>query len=550
MKRTLAILLCLALLTSLLAGCMPGFRRIEPEQPKTPEEIRSAAAEKLRGAQSLGLDLKLSLSLDMQVDTETESLSLELELPGSLTTEPGAFQGTGSLRFAEGADNAESIPFSLCVIATDGGLDLYGRSEEDETYEKLRLELPESRKGEEITVALPELAWELETAETRYVLSHTVSAEEAAQLAQRVNNVSSEKASEALAQMAEYGFSPEAIYTGMFMRISVDKESLEPREISMDLSAGMKAAVEGLFRMILGQIQESIGGAEMEMPEFEIQELRFVISASLHDFNSVAPIQAPAEYEDLGGLEDLLDGVFAVPGFSGPGFDPDQDVEYGEMLERLDDSYSLEGFSFRLGEITPRTLTEQGWTVSDVISMGTGISEYESEDAEDGEEAEEPLTGDDTPEPETEAEAPGLSEDGLLAPGHMAQLYLKPAGSESEYDPLRLGVVNEGPEPCDCLDCPIYFFSVNEVYFYEGIEEGAVDFGGPAGIQKGMTAEQIKALLGEPLFENETDGLGSCYYATEQGQGLVCMLNGEGALAAMYYQDIAHYNPSDYVFHN
>ena len=562
MKRTLSILLCLVLLIGLLGGCMPSVPQPpEQEKPMTPEEIRSAALEKLQGAQSMGLDLKLSLSLDLLLDTEAESFSLALDLPGSLTKEPGAFQGEGSLRLSEGAGNGENHPFSLCVIATEGGLDLYGRDEDDETYEKLRLELPAAMRDRTLRFTLPELPWELETTETRYVLSHTVSPEEAARLGQGVQEHLEGKASEVLGQMAEYGFTPEAVYTGMSMRISVDKDSLEPREISMDISTGMKAAAEALIQMILGQIQARIEGAEgqsaelgptaVQMPELQIKELRFVVSAAFHSFNSVAPIQAPAEYEDLGSLEELLNDAVVIPDLSDPELlDPEQNPAFDKMSESLDDSYNLEGFSFRLGEITPRTLTEQGWTLCDAVSMGRGVGAYESED---GEEAGEPLTGDDAPEQEAETEAPNLTEDGMLAPGGMAQLYLKPAGSESESNPLRLGVVNEGTEPCHCLDCPVRFFSVNEALYFEGIDEGLVDFGGPAGTKKGMTAEEIKALLGEPFYENsesDMEDLAVCYYLTQQGEELAFLLNSQGALAAMYYQDHMRYEPADYVFHN
>jgi hypothetical protein len=90
------------------------------------------------------------------------------------------------------------------------------------------------------------------------VLSHTVSPEEAARLGQGVQAHLEGKASEVLGQMAEYGFTPEAVYTGMSMRISVDKDSLEPREISMDISfvdlqrAGELDTVAELSKVQLG----------------------------------------------------------------------------------------------------------------------------------------------------------------------------------------------------------------------------------------------------------------------------------------------------------
>ena len=40
-----------------------------------------------------------------------------------------------------------------------------------------------------------------------------------------------------------------------------------------------------------------------------------------------------------------------------------------ELIDTLDDSYSLEDYAFRLREVTPRTLSEQGWVVTDAILM-------------------------------------------------------------------------------------------------------------------------------------------------------------------------------------
>ena len=131
------------------------------------------------------------------------------------------------------------------------------------------------------------------------------------------------------------------------------------------------------------------------------------------------------------------------------------------LPETLDDSYSLEDFRFRLSELTPRDLLEQGWVETDAIlmrSMGTDNPYAQAL-------------------PETERKDPNatpeLSEEGMLDPDGMVQIYLVPTGDEdSTFNLLRLGVVNTGKETVHYLDCPIRYFSINEALFYEQSEEG------------------------------------------------------------------------------
>lgn len=218
---------------------------------------------------------------------------------------------------------------------------------------------------------------------------------------------------------------------------------------------------------------------------------------------------------------------------------PDTEAPIPELLDRLDDSYSLEDYAFRLSEITPRDLVGQGWTVTDAIfmrSMGTDNPYTALVSAENRK------------DPNA---APELSEAGMLDPDGMVQIYLAPTDQEdSPFNPLRLGVVNTGEEAAHYLDCPIRFFSINETGFYEQSEEGLVDFTGPAGIARGMDKAQLTALLGEPVSEDSDNGLGMILYLSQQMEELVLLLGADGSLQAMFYQDLVLYDPADYVFHN
>ncbi len=207
--------------------------------------------------------------------------------------------------------------------------------------------------------------------------------------------------------------------------------------------------------------------------------------------------------------------------------------------DTLDDSCSLEAYAFRLHEITPRELVEQGWVETDAIlmrSMGEDNPYYQFAPEEKRK------------DPEA---TPELSEAGLLDPDGMVQIYLVQAGREdSSFNPLRLGVVNTGEEAAPYLDCPIFFFSINEVQFYEQADEGFVDFTGPAGIKMGMEKDELVSLLGEPVFEDGGDGMDGLLYISQQMEELVLLLDAEGRLKAMFYQDLVLYDPADYVFHN
>ena len=210
-----------------------------------------------------------------------------------------------------------------------------------------------------------------------------------------------------------------------------------------------------------------------------------------------------------------------------------------ELTDTLDDSYSLEDFAFRLRETTPRDLVEQGWVVTDAIlmrSMGADNPYYQFAPEEKQK------------DPEA---TPELSEEGLLDPDGMVQIYLVQAGREdSSFNPLRLGVVNTGEEAAPYLDCPIFFFSINEVQFYEQAVEGFVEFTGPAGIKLGMEKDELRSLLGDPAFEDGGDGMDGLFYISQQMEELVLLLDAEGRLKAMFFQDLVLYDPADYVFHN
>ena len=557
MKRMITILLCLTLALSLFAGCRPMLR-LPPLPGKDPaptqerqlnaEEISAAALERLETVRSLGLDLKLEFSVALQAQDDLASISMTMELPGEMTTDPIAFHSEGTVTAAINKEEAETNPVSLYLFLEDRVLRIFTRSEEDERYQKMTITASKSAKDGAKPASLPAFAWELETQETRHLLSHTVTAEEAEQLAAPVEQAAAERESALVlpGKLRLDGLRLAELFTGMRLRMTVDRDSLELRELNVELSDGIKQLLQSIFDQLIEQL-----GDPSDPIDIQVRELRFVLTVGLHDYDSVAPILAPTDYEDRGEFMDLLKNAFGMSGGSQP--------SYGEILDELDDSYSLEDFSFRLREVSPRDFTERGWVVTDTISMRNQAPDYPTRNETEPEADEPNEAGADGTETEAEpAEtsdkadeaAPILSEDGMLAPGGLAQIYLRQAGHEDDsFNPLRLGVVNMSEEPLCCLDCPIYFFSVNEPMFYEQIAEGMASFTGPAGIKKGMDRDQLVALLGEPVLEN-TQSSSGLIYLTRQQEELMLLLDQDGTLQAMFYQDINNYRPSDYVFHN
>lgn len=529
MKRTLTLLLCLALALSIFAGCQPLIplprlpaEAADPEttapRPLTAEEVRAGARERLEAARSMGLDLNLDFSAAFELGDDTANLSIKMNMPGVMSTAPLAFRWEGELSAALDGE-PETERGCICMFLEDGGLALYTKGEEDENFQKYTASISEKRTDGAASYTLPRFDWELETGETQYVLTHTVDAAEAERFSNR-------------SKLQLGGLELKDLIEGTRLRLTVDRETLEPRELVVDLSDSLRAVIQQMFEQIL----EETGG-QAESLGFRIGELRFALTLGMHDYDGAEPIEAPTDYEDMGDFMEYLEEAFGL-------FDSDPaEPGCGTMLDELDDGYRLEDFSFRLSEVTPRDFVEEGWTLSDAIPMGRMGADNPYGDQDD------PENGGET---EANENAPGLSEDGILDPGGLAQLYLRLEDREDDgRRPLRLGVVNTGEEPLSCLDCPVYFFSVNETYFYEGIEEGPVDFTGPAGIEKGMSREEITALLGEPYYEGEMDEFGSgLFYLTNRYEELALLLDGNGALAALFYQDLVHYDPADYVFHN
>lgn len=218
---------------------------------------------------------------------------------------------------------------------------------------------------------------------------------------------------------------------------------------------------------------------------------------------------------------------------------PTTEASAPQLYDTLDDSYSLEDYAFRLSEITPRDIIAQGWVVTDAILMRSMGADNPYARLAPEELQKDPNA------------APELSEEGMLDPDGMVQIYLVQAGhEESAVNPLRLGVVNTGEETAHYLDCPTFFFSINETKFYNQDDEGLAEFTGPAGIALGMDREQLVALLGEPVFENGSDEMKGLFYLTQRMEELVLLLGSDGKLKALFYQDLVLYDPADYVFHN
>ena len=498
MKRVCSLLLCLVLVLSLFAGCKSGQSTestqteavvTTTERPMTAEEVLFAAVERLKAAKSLAANLEMTAHFDRKLDREQDSFSLRISLPAELTLEPVACHGAGSTTITEDG-SSENAGFEVYLFVENGKLVLYGKGQEDKRFERIETELPAVDQSL-IVDHLSSVAWEMTEQGDSFVLSHTVSAEESRQKMDRaLANIG-----EALAPISDE-LEETALLDGLRdllkdarFTLTVDRESMELRELTAELSEGINAFLQSLFTEMAPEDRESAASIDCSLN----------CTLQLHGYDSVAPITAPTDYEDLGALQDMI-----------PGFGSSMDGPFANAPEQLDDSYSLEGWSFRLSETTLRAFTDRGWVIRDDIQAFP-------EDA-----------------------VPG--QDRSIPGGTEVLLYLYREAADAERAPLWLMAVNTGETAADYLDCPICGISINEDPDYELLKEGALDFTGPEGIARSMSREEVEERLGKPENGMYDETRSASYYLSSHGEMLCLLFDEAGLLGGLFYQNLSWYN--------
>jgi hypothetical protein len=521
MKRMIALLLTLTLLATLFCGCQ-GTRDIPGETaateatqpaPPTPEEVLKGMIERMKTVSSFAMDTELLFEAKVREDGTQEQISLRMELPGELTLAPLAFHGKGQMT---ALDNQleETIPLELSFFHETGeeeAVSFYFRSEGDGDFYRIRIPLDNVVSGEEAKFdRISGLPWTMEETETGYLLSHTITEEEALALYKLDSAAKSAEQDEmikealGLLNLKEEDFSK--LLTGLELRLAVDGVTWELARVELDLSRPLRA----VFELVLNSMNEYFNEDENEEAlSIEFDGFRYTLCFRLHDYDGVAPIQSPANYEDFLDMETLI-------GARGDSIVPNGGKS---LIELPTEGWRIEDYTFDLDGLTVRDFTEHGWVVDSMMEQSFATSSSKPDGVE-----------------------PKLSEDGMIAPGGFVTITLKPAGaSESACAPLELSLYSNGEESVSYLDCEIYSLGINASALNEGEVEELADFCLPLGIQPGLTQAELVELLGDPSYEDAT----VMFYNFSNGMTLLTHFDTDGALRGIIYL-----HPLSYTYFN
>lgn len=487
MKRILSVLICLALTLALFAGCQSSTSIVPRVTPMTAEDVFEAMKKQLEPVRSFAMDLDAEFGLTVNVE-EPETIELRLRVPGELILSPFAWHAKGTVAGKMTGELGEQIDLEFYALDEEGKLAIYVASDQEDF---VRLEMDMPGKEDERQTEWEELSWELQTEENEYVLTHVFTEEEAKAFQEKFGDAVKVTQSETLEEMKElYDGLLQDVLTGFRIELRVDRSSMELRKLRLDLSEPFEAVIDRILSTVGSAYPTD--GTETQFEDI-VQNCRMVLEASFHDYDSVAPIAAPTDYEDMGDLKQWLSSSADIPG--------GDDFDVGPMLDELDDQFRLEDCSFCLSEVTPRDFETWGWTASVDHSFDYPVEDYDDEEASSD------------PEPADAAGSP--DDDRILEPGETCDLMLTREGDDVERPFIELDVVNISNEPMSCFDCKITQISINS---YEKASGSGVDFTGPGSVINGMTRTLVRELLGEPYYSYSFDEYGACesydYYST------------------------------------
>ena len=495
MKRILSILLTLLLVLTLLAACQSGSDRETPSGENAPEsaaptealtaqDIAASAIAHLLAADSFCPDLELAIDLSLLFDGDLEQYTERITLAGELVRRPTVYHGVGSFVFddPDGYDLDEAA--ELYARMEDGALALYFKTEADEEFCRLSLPVPQDALGLLEQAALTPLDWALSEQDDVWILTHTLTeAERDEALAWIWAHVEQLPALlDAIGIPRDYFVK---FFSGVTVQARVDRQSFELRELSADLSEGT--------RQLLEYRQSELGVED----ELDFTDVRFLAALRLHDYGGVAPITLPAEYEDLGDVKEQLEELIGA-------FGEDQ-----EGLIALDDEMSLDGYDFRFSETGLQEFLDQGWQIAGMTMSN----------------------------PETAAtKAP------LLQPGDYCTVYLDRESVQAPEDAaMYLAFENKGSQAAPLFELSPYCIEVNQL---DRMAAGAepISLIGPRGICFGMSSDEARELLGDPMGYDPSDKPGEgesgarymLWYGFS-GNILGLFFDGEGRLAIFQY---------------
>ena len=491
MKKTIALLLCLVLALSLFAGCKDGknskAENGDTQKTLTPAEILKTATEKMQALKSWNGDLTLDADIHLATNGTKMDLAVDANLIGGMHTDPLDFHYAGTVAIDAMGEN-EEIALELIGKTEDGKLALYTWTDDEDQFTRQELELDEAKLDtQKYLDAAQELDWSMETTDTSYVLSYTLTKEDSKKIYDEAMKLAQEQDEDF--ELPEDMADLSGMLEGMKIQLTVDKERMYLTEANVDLSA----ILTGDFpKLVFGMYMMMGGGDDVDI---DLTGSTCIVNVKFRDYDAAAEIKAPENYVDADDWSDWED-------WDDEDWD-DQDWQTGNILDSLDDTMTVEGVTFHAKDITPRELMDQGWVV--VAAM-----DHFSEEA--------------------------LDEDALLAPGEGAEVFMAPADWNGELDEvLDLELNNYGEEDVSYLDCAPTAVYVNFNSVYLADVDQVVDFTVAEGISYGSSIDEAIEKLGDPHYTIEMDNVNYYYWAAEDGTTFCLMPDDDGIVRSAEY---------------
>lgn len=488
-RRTLAILLALVMVLALFAGCK---NRTEDKNKNgaelTAADVVKNCYEKMKGLKSCNSDITVDADIHMSQDGMNMDITADADLTGGMHTDPADFHYAGTVKLDAG-EGSEEIALDVIGKTEDGKLALYYWTDMDDQYTRQEVEIEKSDVNVDAYVDLAkDLAWEMETTDSSYVLTYTLTKEDSKKIYNEAMR---------LAQQSDEDFEiPEdmpdmsGIFEGLKFTLTVDKERMYLTALDLDLSAVLTGQMPDIISMFFG----ALGGEDVNI---DLTGSTCCVNVKFRDFDAAADISAPENYVDADDWD--ID-------FDDDGFDDDFDWDVGEPLEILDDSLTVGDFSFNASEVTVRDLLDAGWTVKEAYDYET------EEDLEDS--------------------------GNMVAAGCIGVVNMIPAGWTGEDEAMGIAVANATDADVSYLDCPVYSLHLNLTPVLWGDFDSAVPFTTGYGVGCGDDIQKAIEVIGEPyntMEAEDEDDYGVYAWVTEDGATMALITDYSGTIRAVQY---------------
>lgn len=258
MKKKIAISLILVLVLSLFAGC-----KSEPKMNLTKEEVLSGVSENMRSLKSVTFAAKLDMQIAMSYMGEADSAVVQIDANGEYSGDPQALHFTADLNADGDKQYGEAYLFFR-----EGETVSYTRSSPDGAFEQSVKKAKQSSSTKSVA-PLSDLDWQMETADDRYILTHTLTEEDSKALMAALGGV--EDLNELLSMDGLVNSDSGLAGVALTMEVSPELQLL-------GMSADFTPLVSQAFQL---------------MPGIDTTGTRAVLSLTMDNHNSAIVIEPP-----------------------------------------------------------------------------------------------------------------------------------------------------------------------------------------------------------------------------------------------------------------